>query len=198
MKTIHAQKPVRTVAPAETPVSLSEAKEHLRVDHDDEDITIAIYIAAATAHLDGWSGILGRCIVTQTWRLDMDGFPSGCLIRLPFADVQSVTVAYDDTAGAAHTLSAATYNLRQDAIGSGLLLAEGASWPDTEETPDAVRVTMVCGFGAASAVPAALKVAILMILGHMYSAREAVSDRPMTAVPMAVDMLVGPYRRVAV
>ncbi|WP_297534627.1 head-tail connector protein [Nitrobacter sp.] len=52
--------PIRTVAPAEMPVTLAEAKAHLRVDHDDQDDLITAQIKAATAWFDGYSGILGR------------------------------------------------------------------------------------------------------------------------------------------
>jgi hypothetical protein len=58
-------KPVRTVPPAEMPVSLDEAKLHCRVDHNAEDAHITGLIAAAATHLDGWSGILGRALVNS-------------------------------------------------------------------------------------------------------------------------------------
>lgn len=76
--------PVRVTPPAEPPVSLEEAKAHLRVDFGDDDLYVAGLIEAATAHLDGWSGILGRALVTQTWRQDLCGFPRDGVIRLPW------------------------------------------------------------------------------------------------------------------
>jgi uncharacterized phiE125 gp8 family phage protein len=72
----HAQKPIRTVAPASTPVSLSEAKAHLRVTSSAEDAVIQMYLDAAVSYLDGWAGVLGRCMVTQTWAQTFSDFPS--------------------------------------------------------------------------------------------------------------------------
>jgi len=192
--TIHALSPVRTIAPAVTPVTLAEAKAHLRVDHTDEDDLITALVGSATGQLDGWSGILGRCLITQTWRQDM---PSFCSVRLPFPNVQSVTVAYTDTDGSAQTLAASSYHLVNDAIGGAVVLADGASWPDTDPTPDAVRITLVAGYGLAADVPAPIKAAILLHIGHLYANREAVDvGQSVAAMPMAYDFLIAPYRRV--
>jgi len=78
--------PIRTTPPATLPVSLTEAKLHLRVDHDDEDLLIEGLIGAATDHLDGWTGILGRCLEEQEWRQDFDGFEN---FRLPLYPVRT-------------------------------------------------------------------------------------------------------------
>lgn len=186
--------PVRTVAPSETPVSRTEAKAHLRVTGTTEDTLIDGLIAAAVAHVDGWSGILGRCVVTQTWRQDVDDF-SDC-VALPFPDVQSVTVTYYDAANAVQTLSGSTYNLVNRTSGTFLELADGASWPVVYSRPDAVKISMVCGYGAAAAVPVAIKQAMLVLIGHWYSNREAVSEAAMSEVPLAVGALLAPYRRI--
>jgi len=60
--------PVRVTAPADRPVTLAEVKNHCRIDHSDDDTLVQSYIDAAVAHVEGWSGVLGRCLVTQTWR----------------------------------------------------------------------------------------------------------------------------------
>ena len=58
--------PVRTVVPSvdDPLLTTAEAKAHCRVDTSDDDTLIASLVKAATAHLDGWSGILGRCLVS--------------------------------------------------------------------------------------------------------------------------------------
>jgi len=190
--------PVRTVAPAADVVSLTEAKAHLKVEHTTDDTLIAGLIAAATQHLDGWSGALGRCLVTQTWRQSFDAFQACGTIRLALPDVQSVVVAYTDTAGDPQTLDAANYHLINDVYGAAVVLASGATWPASAERPDAVSVTFVAGYGLAAAVPAPIKAAILLHVGNLYENRSAVDDDSLAPLPMAYDALIGPYRRVGV
>ncbi len=193
MKTIHALRPVLVTAPATSPVSLAEAKAHLRVGHTDEDTTIQTYIDAATAHLDGWTGILGRCLVTQTWRQDMRAFPVGVL-RLPFPNVQTASVAYTDAGGTIQAFSG--FELIEDYFGAALALADGEVWPVSGDIQDAVRVTFACGYGAAAAVPSALKAAILLHVGTLYENRETLTER--LAPNMAYEALTAPYRRVGI
>lgn len=183
--------PVRTVAPAAAPVTLTEAKAHLRVTDTNEDTLIAAMIDAAVSHLDGWHGILGRCIVTQTWRQDLYDFPT--YIRLPFPDVQSVTVAYTDPAGADQTFAGSNYHLINTPGAGKIVLDDAASWPSVYDKPNAVRVTMVCGFAT---VPPALKMAILLHVGAMFENRAAAS--PVALMPFAYDALVAPFRVVGV
>lgn len=186
--------PVRTIAPATSPVSLAWAKEHLRVTSDDEDSLIAALIDAAVSHLDGWSGILGRCMVSQTWRQDYDGFYS-CGMKLPFPDVQSVVVAYTDENGASQTLAGSNYHLVNEVGGTRVILSDGGTFPGTADRPDAVRVTMVAGYGTADDVPPALQAAILLHVGHLYVNREAVGAAQ-AELPLAYAALIGPHRRV--
>ena len=152
--------PVRTVAPESTPVSLAEVKEHCRVDGTDSDPVLTALLNAAVSHLDGWTGILGRALVTQTWRQDFCGFTGQ--LRLPLWPVASVTsVSYYDADNAlVAALSSDVWVLRHDSLGAYVELKPDQSWPSSYSRPDAVSVTFVAGTDAAS-VPAALKVAII-------------------------------------
>ena len=86
-------------APLVEPISLEEAKAHLRVSHDDDDAIIQLYIQAARSYIDGEHGFLGRCLVTQTWLLTIDEFPAD-EIKIPLPPLQRVIeVAYDDPDG---------------------------------------------------------------------------------------------------
>jgi uncharacterized phiE125 gp8 family phage protein len=189
--------PVRTAAPGATPVSLTEVKAHCRVDGTDSDTVLTLLLAAAVSHLDGWSGILGRCMVTQSWRQDFGGFAS-CL-RLPLGPVASITsVQYYDAANAQQTLSTDVYTLRSDALGAYVDLKVGQSWPSSYTRPDAVSVTYVAGTDAAE-VPAALKAAILLMVSHWNENREAVVTGTIaTELPMSAAALIAPFRRVGV
>lgn len=174
-------------APAETPVSLTEAKAHVRVDGTDEDALLTMYLDAAVAHLDGAEGVLGRCMVTQTWDYTTDTFPKA----LPLPALQSVTsITYRDADGAEQTLAAEDYMV------SGQVLTYPDGPPATDGYPGAVTVRFVAGYGDATDVPAALKAAILLYVGDLYANREArgeqLFDNPAAAA------LIRPYKRVRV
>lgn len=194
--------PVLVTPPDMLTVSLAEAKAHLRVDHDDDDTLIASLIRAAVDHLDGWTGILGRCLVEQTWRQDFDHFRP-CL-RLPLGPVisiSSVTVGGD-------TLDPSSYAIRTDAGGRARVEFDGvtargsasvvykAGYPTIPEVPADGDTPAI---PAKSTVPPALKVAIMLLVGTWYANRETmVVGATVESLPFAVDALIAPYRRVGV
>lgn len=182
------QTPVRTVPPATGVLTLAEIKAHLRVDHTNEDALIAIYLDAATAHLDGWTGILGRCLVTQTWVAKFEEFEAEMDLPFPGAAVSSVT--YYDGANALQTLASTVYTVSHEDGGSHLELKFGQAWPTTYDRPDAIAVTATYGFGSAADVPSSLKAAIMLHVGAMFE------NRGDSEPPAAHDALVGPYRLV--
>lgn len=162
--------PVRTSAPAATPVSLTEAKAHCRVDHSDDDALITALIRAAVSELDGWSGTLGRALVTQTWQQAFDGFP--LRLRLPMRAASVSALTYVDADGATQTLASDQYVLRRDALGSFVEPAFDVSWPTVRSQSASVAVSFVCG-SAADDVDGAIKAAILLRVGDLYENREA-------------------------
>lgn len=176
--------PVRTAAPATTPITLAEAKVHLRVDYSDDDARITSLIQAATDHLDGWSGILGRALVTQTWRADYSCFPYSRRLRLPLVPVQSLTVAYYDASNVNQSLTITNLHYIS---GADVVFESGLIWPSVYSRADAVRVTFVAGYGAASAVPEPLKSAIKLHVQMAY-------DGPDAAKQAAFDRLIAPFR----
>src|SRR6266516_4404400 len=65
--------PLRLITPpAVEPLTLAEAKQHLRVDGDEENPLISGLIAAARRTCENFQG---RAYVLQGWRLTADDFP---------------------------------------------------------------------------------------------------------------------------
>lgn len=183
--------PVRTVAPAATPVSLAEAKAHLRVDHDDQDDLITAQIKAATAHLDGYAGILGRALVTQTWRQDFGRFADS--LKLPLSPVSAViSVSYHDAGDVQQVLDAGVYGLKTDALGAYVALQPGKTWPATFHRADAVSVTFTAGYGAAADVPEPIRQAILLIVQRLFDGADTEID---VAIDRTVHALIASYRK---
>ena len=189
--------PVRTSAPSETPVTLAEVKAHCRVDGADSDDVLQLLLNAAVDHLDGWSGILGRCLVAQSWRQDFDGFCSVQRIRLgPVASITSIT--YYDAENVQQTLSTDFYELLNDELGAYVALKPNQSWPAIYSRRAAVSITYVAGTVAAD-VPASIKAAINLLVSHWYENREAVLTGTIaTELPLGVAAILAPHRRVGV
>jgi uncharacterized phiE125 gp8 family phage protein len=182
--------------PAAEPLSLTEVKAHLRVDHTDDDALIALYLTAVRQWIDGKDGWLGRALMPQTWELSLDEFPTA-EIRLPLVPVQSVSsVIYDDADGIPQTVDPDDYWLDDVSEPAWIAPVADVSWPTPISAVNAVRVRFVAGYANAASVPFPIKAALLLMVGHLYRNRESVMQeqgKP-EVLPMGVDALLSTYR----
>lgn len=178
-------------APTAEPVTLAQAKEHLRITHTQDDAYIIGLIEAARRHAEQHTG---RRLCTQTVDYFLDAFPSGA-IELPCPPVASITsIKYLDENGVEQTLSNTLYKLSAGDEPARVTAAYDQTWPTTRAEADAVTVRMVCGYGGTAAVPRDIAMAILMIVGHLYEHRESVSDFQVFEVPQSAESLLNFYR----
>lgn len=178
--------------PAVEPLSVAQAAAHLRLAEGDDDAMVSALILAARQHLDGATGVLGRCLITQQWSWQTEVLRP-CGLRLPLLPVLSVdTVTFTDSDGVSQVLAADQYRV----IGDLLLPAHGAVWPAVQRSPGAVQVIFTTGYGdTADTVPAPIRQAMLLLIGHWYDNRDAVNvGNIVTSFPLAVDALLSPFR----
>jgi uncharacterized phiE125 gp8 family phage protein len=187
------------VAPTQTPVSLDEAKAHLRVDHPDDDATVAAMIKAATSAAEQF---LRRSLCTQTLRLALREFPVGA-IELPRPPVQAITaISYLGIAGG---LWATILNIDDGRIyefdqhANAVVLLPNKSWPSTVTYRTSVTIDYVAGYASPAAIPDAIRQAILMTVGHFFANREdVVTGTIATALPRSAESLLWPFRHMAI
>lgn len=185
-------------APAALPVTVAEAKAHLRVDHSIEDTLIENLIKVATAELDGRQGLLRRALITQTWDMQLLTFPFVQRIELPFPPLQSVTyIKYLDDDGVEQTLSTDVYEVVKTGEAAYIRRRRDQLWPVTfEDTDLGVTVRFVCGYGGTSAsVPENIRAAMLLRIGELYNFRGD-GDAPARGPGAAIDRLLAGSRRV--
>ena len=186
--------PIRKTAPSGAPITLGEAKAHCRVDFNDDDLLIESLIQAATQRFDGYYGILCRCLVDQVWQQKFDVWVPE--IRLPFTDCSEVLIKYVDALGAEQTVSSSEYEVLTDTVSSFVKFKSAFYYPSIQdENSQPITVEFKSGYGSDSDVPEPIKSAILLMIGHLYENREAVGDA-MSELPIGVDMLTAPYRRI--
>jgi uncharacterized phiE125 gp8 family phage protein len=183
--------------PTVEPVSLEEAKLHLRVDVTDDDNRIRELIRTARADVET---MCLHALITQTWDLFMDEFPGDDQIELPLPPLQSVTGVYYTPEGASEATFAATnYTVDTYNVPGKMVLKSTASWPaDTLEVVNGVRIRFVCGFGADGSYvdPRAVQ-AMMLLIGHYYEHREEVISGQgigLMRLPLGVAALVTDLR----
>lgn len=191
----------RITAPETTPVTLVEAKAHLREDSNDYDVLIQALIESAVDYCEGPTGFLGRALIDQTWELVLDAFPDvETEIKIPLPPlIEVVSVKYDDAGGTEQTLDPSAYSV-DNASEPGWVLPVG-SWPETFDGINAVRVRFRCGYldqtvsPEVEKVPASIKAAIKLLVGNLYENRETiVIGRISAEIPLTVERLLRTYR----
>jgi len=155
------------------PISVEDARLHLRATESVEDAYIADLITAARQTVERRCS---RSFYDRTLELVLDRFPSCDEIRLLFGPVSSVpSITYLDADGVSQTFAAASYVLDSTSVHPRVVLADGESWPETQAHPNAVTIRYVAGYGTDSVdIPADLRHAVRFLVGHWYANREAV------------------------
>lgn len=208
---------IRTAEPAAEPVSVAQARAHLRLDGDAEADLLAALIAGAREVAETMTG---RALVTQSWTLSLDGWgedgadgvgpaglawPAGlsaaprcarlalALPRPPLISVEAVTTF--DVGGAGSVWDPAAYFVDRAAVPGRIVRLRGASWPAPGRPLGGIEIAFTAGYGDAAAVPAGLRQAVLLLVAHWFENREPAPPRTIgTPVPAAVYGLLAPYR----
>lgn len=174
-------------------ISLDEARDHLHLDHEDDDLWLMGAIQAVTARAEA---LLGRALQTQTLEAAWDAWP-GRMVVLPMPPLVSVTsVKYYDEAGTEATVASADYLVDARSTPGRVLLKANKSWPAvTLQEANGVVVRYVAGYDSPNAAPADIKQALLLWLGELYEYREnAVAAGSLTAIPNAAEKLLLKHR----
>lgn len=155
-------------APAAEPITLAQAKEHLRVVDPDEDATIQGLIAAARAMAEKRTG---RALMPRKLRIGVDGF--GRCMAIPHPPLISIDqVRYIDADGVEQTMASSDYALNPYVEPAVLDAPYGGSWPSTRYQAGAVVIDYTAGYAAG--VPPNLVQWMLLAIGALYENRQSV------------------------
>lgn len=188
--------------PATLALTVTEAKQHLRVTGTDRDSEIEAYTRAAISAVENWTG---RALIDQTWDLYLDTFPTDATaleIEIPKPPlIEIVQVAYDDANGDEQIMSPNNYYV--DTVSQpGWIVPQGvgAVWPTPIVAINTVRVRFRAGYLSTdsppvSAVPEDIKAGIKLTLGTMYEYRELQTVGNIAApLPFGVEQLLRHHR----
>ena len=183
---------VFVVTPPAPVITWANLNGHLRLEGDETERTYIEGLAeAATGHIDGPTGWLGRSLGAQTLEARMDNFGCG-RINLPCPEILSiVSVKYIDADGVEQTVPSDQYDL----IGNSIEPAYGKSWPRPRMQREAVRIRYTAGY---SILPGPIRSAILLMVGDLFANRETVVTGTISSqisMSTTVENLLTPYRQ---
>jgi len=165
---------VRTTDASTEPVSSTELKAFLRIDHTDEDTLLTSLITAARQMAEDYCQ---RSFITQTWKAYANDFPDE--IELLHGKVISVTtIKYSVTTALDTTLSSSSYNASTETDVCTIFPVD--SWPETDnDFPNSIEVAYTAGYGSSeSDVPEVIVDVIKRIAADQYEMRTSNKDMP--------------------
>jgi uncharacterized phiE125 gp8 family phage protein len=180
--------------PAIEPLTVTDAKAHLRVEHNDEDALIGALIKAARIHVEAATR---RALITQRWRLVRDVWPGDGRLTVAPAPLQQVVAArIYDSGGGTQALDVSVFIA--DRVASVLTLVPGAVLAPGRSAAG-IEIEVDVGYGNAAAdVPEPLRQAVRLLLTHWYDNRGIGTTGGENAVsPATVSALIAPYRVLA-
>ena len=176
-----------TAKTSDLPVTLAEAKEHLRILHDDLDNEVQAALDAAVEWCESTTGRALRVSHTLTQKYRSWPCSPVQFDRQPVSAISGVT--YYDAAGDAQTLATSNYRLQSSTKAAGYLeFDDSFSAPSLDERDDAVTITYTAGYASLAAVPTEAKYAIRLKLAELFG---NLDPRMIDANRRACDDLLG-------
>jgi uncharacterized phiE125 gp8 family phage protein len=178
--------------PAAEPITLAEAKAHLRLETAADDPLVTSLMITARLHVEA---ALGLALTSQLWTLVLDRWPAKVVVDIPMRPVSAVTgVRVRAADGSSAVLDPASYFVD----GAGMpprLVPAGGSWPAPGRVVAGIEIDFTAGFGvAATAVPEPIRQSLKLLVAHWYEHRDPIEiGDPATAIPAAVSELLKPY-----
>lgn len=182
---------VRITAALDLPLSIAEAKSHVRFLEDDDDAVIVRLIGAA---YEAICHATGRRLAEEVWTWSFNPPANRSCFDLPIAPVTELTgINYVDATGSEQTGNPSEFRLIADTDHPRIEPVATATWPVTDGRADAVKLTFKAG---QRRCPDDLRHAIAMMVDHMYHNRSAIMIGQTVAVlPMGVEYFVNQHRR---
>ncbi len=184
--------------PEAEPVTLEEAKAHLRLEGGADDAYVTALIQAARERAELF---LRRALITQAFEYTLDGFPTAPAIDLPRPPLQSVeSIQYIDTAGNVQTLAPEDYVVDTSSGEIGrVALAWNWFWPIARGSINSVVIKFTAGYGdSPEDVPQAIRQAILIEISNLYENREDVIVGQNISMLSLSERLLWPFRAMSV
>ena len=181
---------IQTSPPAAEPLTLADAKAHLRISHADDDDYISKLIMAARRAIEQRTGLR---LITQGWSLFVDAWPASPALSLQLAPLQAVddVIAYGED-DAPSTFDAAHYYLDAASHPARVVLRDGRTPPRGGRPINAIEVRFTAGFGASPTdVPGDLRQALLLTIAHWFDHR---GESDGGGLPFSAIELVDPFR----
>lgn len=179
--------------PTKEPVSLQQAKNHLRVDFTDDDDLISSLISTAREYCEAQTH---KALAPTIFEYTLDAFPFGAPIRIPRPPLVSVdSINYKDKDGTETIMPSDSYIADVDDEPGKLVPIDG-QWPSFDPYPvNAVRIRYTAGYDE-STLPKSIQQAMLILVAHWYENREAIvnAGKTVNQLPFAVESLLWPQK----
>jgi uncharacterized phiE125 gp8 family phage protein len=191
----------RAAQPVVEPVSLADAKTHLRVDTESDDDHILALISSAREWCENYTQ---RTFIHTQWTMTFDTFPWEIELPRPPVAVASgntaTTITYAMETGGTATLATSQYRVDRTAEPGVIRTVYAGTWPSHLLDRNSISVTWWGGYGEdGGKVPKVVRSAILMLVAYWYERRLAADQIASNAVPFGVSSMLdsikwGDYR----
>jgi len=181
-------------APLIAPITLTEVKAQLRVEHDDDDTILTRLIDVAVAYTDV-RGALGQAMITQKWAQWINANPPQN-VSLILGPVQDVTaIKYYDTDGVLQTDDINNYQVFGTDFATVISPKDSFTWPVSQQRSDAIKIEYEIGYGdEITSVPQTIRHALMLLIGHWYDNREQTGVDELSNIPFGYEEMLNLHR----
>ena len=186
--------PLAVITPPEVkPVTLTKIKQHLRLDHNEDDEYLLGLLDAATLHVEA---VTGQFLISRTVRQYVEMIPASrsiCLEAWPVMSVEEVRGF--DFDGNPNVFFAGNYRLDIRIDPPALILNANINY---QAFSNGIEIDIIVGYGEIGIdVPSNIIRAILVLIAHWYEFRGALPEGDETGlIPEGINALLAPIKRV--